>query len=121
VASTWGGKSLGQLRTEEINLILKPLDKGTFQIKPRILYLDEAGKYKSHEPEPATVVVKELGISGWLKGLARDKQSRTRSSFSSAFQQLKPVHSHQEPIPVSAMTLIGSIEKLGGRLSRVTQ
>jgi hypothetical protein len=62
------GKNLAPLRTEEVKLVLTPLNKGTFQIKPRILYLDEAGKYKSHEPEPATVVVKELGISGWLKG-----------------------------------------------------
>jgi hypothetical protein len=65
------GKSLAPLRTEEVKLVLKPLNKGTFQIKPRILYLDEAGKYRSHEPEPATVVVKELGISGWLKGPRR--------------------------------------------------
>jgi len=67
------GKSLAPLRTEELNLVLKPLDKGTYQIRPRILYLDESGKYKSHEPEPATIVVKELGISGWLKGPTRDK------------------------------------------------
>jgi len=72
------GKSLAPLRTEEVSLVLKPLNKGTFQIKPRILYLDEAGKYKSHEPEPATITVKELGISGWLKGPTRDKQSRTQ-------------------------------------------
>ena len=65
------GKSLAPLRTEEVKLVLRPLNKGTFQIKPRILYLDEAGKYRSHEPEPATVVVKELGISGWLKGPRR--------------------------------------------------
>jgi len=62
------GRNLGPLRTEEISLVLKPLDKGTFQIKPRILYLDEAGKYNSYEPEPATIVVKELGISGWIRG-----------------------------------------------------
>ena len=67
------GKSLAPLRTEELSLVLKPLDKGTYQIRPRILYLDESGKYKSHEPEPATIVVKELGISGWLKGPTRDK------------------------------------------------
>ena len=30
--------------------------------------LDETGNYKSHEPEPVTITVKELGISGWLKG-----------------------------------------------------
>jgi len=32
------------------------------------MYLDESGKYKSSEPQPVTVTVKELGISGWLKG-----------------------------------------------------
>jgi hypothetical protein len=39
-----------------------------FSFKPTVLYLDEKGKYKSHEPEPVTIVVKELGIKGWLKG-----------------------------------------------------
>jgi uncharacterized repeat protein (TIGR01451 family) len=62
------GKYLPPLRTEDVKLVLMPINKGTFLIKPRIYYLDEAGKYKSHEPEPATVVVKEIGISDWIKG-----------------------------------------------------
>jgi hypothetical protein len=62
------GKRLGPLKTEEVKLILRPLTKGVFALKPRILYLDETGKYKSHEPEPTTITVKELGIKGWLKG-----------------------------------------------------
>jgi hypothetical protein len=37
-------------------------------LKPTILYLDENGKYKSHEPEPVAITVKELGVKGWLKG-----------------------------------------------------
>jgi len=37
-------------------------------LKLRVLYLDETGKYRSYEPERATIKVKELGISGWLKG-----------------------------------------------------
>ncbi len=37
-------------------------------LKPRILYLDEGGRYKSHEPEPIAITVKELGISGWIRG-----------------------------------------------------
>jgi hypothetical protein len=56
------------LKTEEIRLVLKPKAQGAFTLKPRILYLDENGKYKTHEPEPTTVTVKELGIKGWLKG-----------------------------------------------------
>ena len=62
------GKRLGPLKTEELRLILKPKIQGTFTLKPTILYLDENGKYKSHEPEPVTIVVKELGIKGWIKG-----------------------------------------------------
>lgn len=62
------GKRLDSLKTEEIKLVLKPKVQGTFALKPRILYLDETGKYKSHEPEPVTIIVKELGIRGWLKG-----------------------------------------------------
>ena len=65
------GKRLDPLKTEEVRLVLEPIAKGTFPLKPRILYLDETGKYRSHEPEPVTVTVKELGISGWLKGPSR--------------------------------------------------
>ena len=51
------GKRLDPLKTEEINLVLKPTHRGQFSLKPRILYLDESGKYKSHEPEPIKVSV----------------------------------------------------------------
>ncbi|HVO36813.1 MAG TPA: hypothetical protein VMT01_01420 [Candidatus Acidoferrum sp.] len=62
------GKRLGPLKTEELRLVLKPKVQGTFALKPTILYLDENGKYKSYEPESVTIIVKELGIKGWLKG-----------------------------------------------------
>jgi hypothetical protein len=62
------GKRLDPLKTEEVQLVLKPTVQGTFSLKPTVLYLDENGKYKSHEPEPVTIVVKELGIKSWLKG-----------------------------------------------------
>jgi len=67
------GKRLDPLKTEEVKLVLKPKVQGVFPLKPKVLYLDENGKYKSHEPEPVTITVKELGISGWLKG-PRDKE-----------------------------------------------
>jgi len=51
------GKRLDPLKTEEINLVLKPIHRGQFTLKPRVLYLDESGKYKSHEPEPMIVTV----------------------------------------------------------------
>jgi hypothetical protein len=62
------GKRLGPLKTEEVRLVLKSKVRGTFALKPTILYLDENGKHKSHEPEPINIKVKELGIKGWLKG-----------------------------------------------------
>jgi tetratricopeptide (TPR) repeat protein len=62
------GKRLDPLKTEEVKLVLKPKVQGVFPLKPTVLYLDENGKYKSHEPEPITITVKELGIKGWIKG-----------------------------------------------------
>ncbi len=62
------GKRLNPLKTEDVRVVVKPRSKGTHVIKPRILYIDETGKYKSHEPEPVTIIVKELGIRGWVKG-----------------------------------------------------
>jgi hypothetical protein len=59
---------LRALKAEELKFVLKPKVQGTFTLKPTILYLDENGKYKSHEPEPVSITVKELGIKGWLKG-----------------------------------------------------
>jgi hypothetical protein len=62
------GKRIDPLRTEEVKLTLKPKVQGEFSLRPTILYLDESGKYKSHQPEPISITVKELGIKGWLKG-----------------------------------------------------
>jgi len=62
------GKRLDPLKAEELRLVLKPKVQGTFHLRPTIFYLDENGKYKTHESEPVTVTVKELGVKGWLKG-----------------------------------------------------
>jgi hypothetical protein len=62
------GKRLNPLKTEDVKLVVRPMFKGIFTMKPRILYIDETGKYKAHESEPATITVKELGIKGWIKG-----------------------------------------------------
>jgi len=62
------GKRLDPLKTEEVKFVLKPKVQGVFPLKPRIMYLDENGRYKSYETEPVNITVKELGIKGWLKG-----------------------------------------------------
>jgi len=67
------GKRLDPLKTEEVRLVLKPKAQGVFPLKPRILYLDENGKYKSHEPEPITITVKENETRGRLKGRSADE------------------------------------------------
>jgi hypothetical protein len=65
------GRTLSPLKTQELKLVLKPLTKGSFELKPRVLYLDESGKYKAHELEPISINVQELGIKGWLRGPTR--------------------------------------------------
>jgi len=62
------GRRLDALKTEDVKLVLKPKVQGRFTVRPRVMYLDESGTYKSFEPEPVDITVKELGISGWLKG-----------------------------------------------------
>ncbi len=62
------GKRLPPLRSEDVRFSVRPVSKGTFFLKPRIIYLDETGKCISYEPQPITITVKELGIKGWLKG-----------------------------------------------------
>lgn len=65
------GRRLDALNTEDVKIVLKSNRKGRFLLNPRIMYLDESGKYKSCVPEPIQVVVKEMGISGWLRGQDR--------------------------------------------------
>jgi hypothetical protein len=62
------GKRLDALKPEEIKITLKPKSQGVFQLRPRISYLDENSRYRYCDTEPVSVVVKELGIKGWLKG-----------------------------------------------------
>jgi len=62
------GRRLDALKTEDVKLVLKPTAKGNFKLKPRILYLDDSGTYRSCEPTPIEIAVKEMGISGWIRG-----------------------------------------------------
>ncbi len=62
------GKRLEYLKTHELKISLKAHRKGAFELRPRILYVDEKGSYRSYEFEPTALTVRELGISGWIKG-----------------------------------------------------
>ena len=65
------GKRLEYLKTHEVKIPLRGTRKGTYLLRPRVLFVDEKGTYRSCEFTPATVTVRELGVSGWLKGPSR--------------------------------------------------
>ena len=54
------GKRLDPLRTEELRLRLRGSEKGTFEIKPRIIYMDETGSQLICEPEPITINISKI-------------------------------------------------------------
>ncbi len=62
------GKMLEYLKTHEVKIPLKAVSKGTFEVRPRVVFVDEKGNHGSYEFGPAFLTVSELGISGWLKG-----------------------------------------------------
>ena len=62
------GEKLEYMGTHEIRIPMKAVRAGVFQLRPRIMFVDEKGNYRSYEFEPVSVTVRELGISGWLRG-----------------------------------------------------
>ncbi len=54
------GKRFDPLKSEEIRLVLKPSKKGTVEIAPRIVCVDDNGKRMSREPEPVNISVSEV-------------------------------------------------------------
>jgi hypothetical protein len=62
------GRRLEYLKTHEVKISMKAVRKGTFELRPRILFVDEKGNYRSYDFEPTALTVRELGISGWLRG-----------------------------------------------------
>jgi hypothetical protein len=62
------GKRLEYLKAQEMSLHFIAKTKGNYEIKPKILFVDELGKYRSYEFEPQNIEVKELGFMGWAKG-----------------------------------------------------
>jgi hypothetical protein len=62
------GQKLEYMGTHEIGIPMKAVRAGVFQLRPRIMFVDGKGSYRSYEFEPVSITVRELGISGWLKG-----------------------------------------------------
>jgi len=57
-------KRLNPLMTEEIRLTLRSFAKGTFAIKPKIIYIDATGNQMSFEPQPVTINISEIILPG---------------------------------------------------------
>jgi len=66
------GKKLNPLETEQIKLVFRSFDKGTFAIKPRIIYVDETGHQMFFEPEPVTISVSEVTLPGRITTGCKD-------------------------------------------------
>ncbi len=62
------GRIVNPMKTEGVKLTVSPLHRGELQLKPRIFYLDLAGSYHHHDSNPIPIVVRELGLKGWLRG-----------------------------------------------------
>ncbi len=62
------GRKLEPLKNEHIRMLLKAQIRGVIYLRPKLLYQDENGQQKSYDLKPLTIAVRELGLSGWLKG-----------------------------------------------------
>jgi KaiC/GvpD/RAD55 family RecA-like ATPase len=58
------GKRLDPLKTEEIELSIKALNNGVFEIKPKILCVDEFGHQMSRTTDPVAITVSEVALPG---------------------------------------------------------
>ena len=58
------GKRLDPMKTEEIRLVLRSFEKGTFEMRPRLVCVDETGHQMLRGPEPVTITVSEVVLPG---------------------------------------------------------
>ncbi len=65
------GKRLEYLKTLEVEIPLKTAKKGSYQVRPTLIFADEKGNLRTHEFELVSLTVKELGIAGWIRGPGR--------------------------------------------------
>jgi KaiC/GvpD/RAD55 family RecA-like ATPase/tetratricopeptide (TPR) repeat protein len=60
------GKHLESLQTDEIKIALRSIRKGTTEVKPRIVCIDETGRQFFYDTESATFNISEATLSGRL-------------------------------------------------------
>ncbi len=57
------GKRLEYLKTHEVKVSLRATRKGTFELNPRVVFVDEKGNYRSTTFQPSVLTVREPGIA----------------------------------------------------------
>ncbi len=62
------GKRLEYLKSYQLKILLRSRRKGTYEVKPKVTFVDEKGNSGTYEFEPATIRVKEIGVLGWIRG-----------------------------------------------------
>ena len=62
------GRRLDRSKNLKLTVPLKGVRKGSYQLSPRLSYVDDVGQSHSYDFDPQIITVRELGISGWLKG-----------------------------------------------------
>jgi len=55
------GKRLDPLKTDQVSLVCRPRVEGQIAVNPRVLYLDENGRDRVHEPKPLEITVNPKG------------------------------------------------------------
>ena len=54
------GRRIDHLKTHEVKVAIRAKEKGAYQVRPRVLYVDEKGVYRSFEFEPSRIIVSEV-------------------------------------------------------------
>jgi uncharacterized repeat protein (TIGR01451 family) len=99
------GKRLDPLKTDEIRLVLRPAQSGQFILKPRILYLDDSGKYKSYEPESMSVLVGAKAMAPTIKAVHVD----TREA-----EEARSLLAGLNVVTLSHYRIVGNYVRYGG-------
>jgi len=55
------GRRLDPLKTDQVSLVFRPRIEGQVAVNPRVLYLDENGRDRFHEPKPLEITVNPNG------------------------------------------------------------
>jgi len=66
------GKRLDPFKTEQIEFVLRSLEKGTFKITPRIVCVDETGHQIFRGPDPVAINVSEVVLAGRVATGSKD-------------------------------------------------